>query len=105
MSDFEKTLLSNLIHNEDFTRRTIPFIKPDFFRNRDEVTLFNIINAFVVKYNALPTKEAIAIELSNNKTLTESEFKNTKELSDKGQLMKTLGKSAGRLKNKIKKEL
>ena len=32
-------------------------------------------------------------------------FKNTKELSDKGQLMKTLGKSAGRLKNKIKKEL
>ena len=80
MSDFEKTLLSNLIHNEDFTRRTIPFIKPDFFRNRDEVTLFNIINAFVVKYNALPTKEAIAIELSNNKTLTETEFKNTKDL-------------------------
>ena len=31
MSDqFEKTLLSNLIHNEDFTRRTIPFIKEDF---------------------------------------------------------------------------
>ena len=60
MSDFEKTLLSNLIHNEDFTRRTIPFIKEDFFRNRDEVTLFNIINAFVVKYNNLPTKEAIA---------------------------------------------
>ena len=80
MSDFEKTLLSNLIHNEDFTRRTIPFIKEDFFRNRDEVTLFKIINAFVVKYNNLPTKEAIAIELSNNKTLTEDEYKNTKTL-------------------------
>ena len=80
MSDFEKTLLSNLIHNEDFTRRTIPFIKEDFFRNRDEVTLFNIINAFVVKYNNLPTKEAIEIELSNNKTLTEDEYKNTKSL-------------------------
>ena len=75
MSDqFEKTLLSNLIHNEDFTRRTIPFIKEDFFRNRDEVTLFNIINTFVTTYNNLPTKEAIAIELSNNKTLTEDEF-------------------------------
>ena len=81
MSDqFEKTLLSNLIHNEDFTRRTIPFIKEDFFRNRDEITLFNIINAFVVKYNNLPTKEAIAIELSNNKTLTETEYNNTKDL-------------------------
>ena len=77
---FEKTLLSNLIFNEDFTRKTIPFIKPDFFRNRDEVTLFNIINAFVVKYNNLPTKEAIEIELSNNKTLTEDEYKNTKSL-------------------------
>ena len=81
MSDqFEKTLLSNLIHNEDFTRKVIPFIKQDFFRNRDEITLFNIINDFVVKYNNLPTKEAITIELSNNKTLTEDEYKNTKTL-------------------------
>ena len=81
MSDqFEKTLLSNLIHNEDFTRKVIPFLKQDFFRNRDEVTLFNIINDFVIKYNNLPTKEAITIELSNNKTLTEDEYKNTKTL-------------------------
>ena len=50
MSDFEKTLLSNLIHNEDFTRRTIPFIKEDFFRNRDEVTLFKIITWITLKY-------------------------------------------------------
>ena len=35
---------------------------------------------FVVKYNALPTKEAIANKLSNNKTLTESEYANTKDL-------------------------
>ena len=62
MSDqFEKTLLSNLIYNEDFTRKVIPFLKEDFFRNRDEVTLFKIINDFVVKYNNLPTKEAITI--------------------------------------------
>jgi hypothetical protein len=62
MSDqFEKTLLSNLIHNEDFTRKVIPFLKQDFFRNRDETTLFNIINDFIVKYNNLPTKEAITI--------------------------------------------
>ena len=58
MSDFEKTLLSNLIHNEDFTRKTIPFIKEDFFRNRDEITLFNIINAFVVKYNKSTDKRS-----------------------------------------------
>ena len=77
---FEKTLLSNLVFNEDFTRKTLPFIKPDFFRGRDEVALFNIISNFVIKYNNLPTKEAIEIELSNDKTLTEDEYKNTKTL-------------------------
>src|SRR5210317_83545 len=81
MSDqFEKTLLSNLIYNEEFTRKVLPFIKEDFFRNRDEVTLFNIINDFVTKYNNLPNKEAITIELSNLKTLTEDEYKNAKSL-------------------------
>ncbi len=81
MSDqFEKTLLSNLIFNEEFTRKVIPFLKEDFFKDRDQVTLFNIINTFVIKYNNLPTKEAITIELSNNKTLTEDEFKNTNQL-------------------------
>ena len=81
MSDqFENTLLSNLIHNEDFTRKALPFIKADFFKGRNEVTLFNLINDFVVKYNNLPTKEALSIELSNLKTLTEDEFKNVKEL-------------------------
>jgi archaellum biogenesis ATPase FlaH len=78
--NFEKTLLSNLIHNEEFTRKTLPFLKEDFFRNRDEVTLFNIINNFVTKYNNLPNKEAITIELSNLKTLTEDEYKNAKSL-------------------------
>ena len=74
---FEKTLLSNLIFNEDFTEKQ--YYYKDFFRNRDEVTLFKIINAFVVKYNNF-LKEAIEIELSNNKTLTEDEYKNTKTL-------------------------
>ena len=77
---FEKTLLSNLIFNEEFTRKVIPFLQDDFFKDRDQVTLFNIINNFFLKYNNLPTKEAISVELSNNKTLTEDEFKNTNQL-------------------------
>ena len=77
---FEKTLLSNLVFNEDFTRKTLPFIKPDFFKGRDEVALFNIISDFVIKYNNLPTKEALTIELSNLKNITEEEFKQSKQL-------------------------
>ena len=60
---FEKTLLANLIHNEDFTRKAIPFIKEDYFKNKEEVVLFNIIKDFVVKYNNLPNKETILKQL------------------------------------------
>ena len=40
---FEITILRNLIHNEEFTRKVLPFLKVDFFKNRDEIILFNLI--------------------------------------------------------------
>ena len=79
---FEKTILRNLIHNEDFTRKVLPFLKVDFFKNRDEIILFNLINDFVVKYNNLPNKEALTIEISNLKNITEDEFNLTNKLLD-----------------------
>ena len=81
---FEKTILRNLIHNEYFTRKVLPFLKVDFFKNRDEIILFNLINDFVVKYNNLPNKEALTIEISNLKNITEDEFnKYTEKWLDK----------------------
>jgi len=81
MSDrFETTILTNLLFNEEYTRKVLPFLKEDYFKTREEVILFNKINDFVIKYNNLPTKEAISIELSNAKGLTEDEYKITKNL-------------------------
>ena len=77
---FELTILSNLIHNEEFARKAIPFLKEDFFKDRIETIVFQQINNFVVKYNNLPTKEALTIELSNLKNITEEEFKQSKIL-------------------------
>ena len=51
---FELTILRNLIHNEEYSRKTLPFLKEDYYKNRDEIVLFNTINQFVVKYNKLP---------------------------------------------------
>ena len=73
---FELTLLRNLIFNEEFTRKTLPFLKEDYFKNRDEIVLFNTINNFVLKYNNLPTKEALSVDIGNLKTITEEENKN-----------------------------
>ena len=73
---FELTLLRNLIFNEEFTRKALPFLKEDYFKNRDEIVLFNTINNFVLKYNNLPTKEAVSVDIGNLKTITEEENKN-----------------------------
>ena len=76
----ENTILNNLFFNEDFTRKAIPFIKPHFFSKRDERVLFEQIEKFIHKYNNLPTKDTILIELNNRKDLNEEEYKNIKDL-------------------------
>ena len=72
---FELTILSNLIYNEEFARKSVPFLKEEFFRDRTEIIVFQQINNFITKYNNLPTREALTIELSNLKNITEAELK------------------------------
>ena len=76
----ETTIITNLFYNEDYTRKTLPFIKPIYFSKKDERELYVEIEKFVTKYKNLPTKEAILIELNNRKDLNEEEFKNIKDL-------------------------
>jgi archaellum biogenesis ATPase FlaH len=76
----ETTILSNLFHNEDFTRKAMPFIESDYFTNSDESILFGEIEKFVENYKNLPTKDTILIELNSRKDLTEEQLKNLKLL-------------------------
>ena len=76
----EQTILRNLIFNEDYTRKTLPFINEIYFTKREEKILFQEIDSFVQKYKNLPTKESILIELGNRKDINEEEHKIVKEL-------------------------
>ena len=76
----ELTILRNLIFNEDYTRKTLPFINEIYFTKREEKILFQEIDSFVQKYKNLPTKESILIELGNRKDINEEEHKIVKEL-------------------------
>ena len=76
----ETTILNNLFFNEDFTRKAIPFLKEHYFSKRDEKILFIEVEKFLHKYNNLPTKKSILIELNNRKDLNEEEYKNVKDL-------------------------
>ena len=81
MSDrIENTILTNLFHNENYTRKALPFIKPHYFSKKDERELYVEVEKFVLKYKNLPTKEAILIELNNRKDLNEEEYKGIKDL-------------------------
>ena len=77
----ETTILGNLLHNEEYTRKVLPFLKNDYFTNNSEKIVYDTVSDFVTKYNSLPTKEALSIELQEIK-INEEEFKETMELLD-----------------------
>jgi len=80
MKTVEAVILQNLIYNEEYARKVVPFIKEEYFHDKTERLVFDIIKSFVVKYNNLPTKEALSIELDKNSTLNEEEYKNSSNL-------------------------
>ena len=71
----ERTTLSNLVYNEPYARKVLPFIKPEYFSNRHERVVFEEITNFIEKYDNQPTVEALSIELDKRKDLAEDEFK------------------------------
>ena len=75
MQTIEKTILANLIHNEQYTRKVLPFIKGDYFSDRTERTVFEEIQKFVDKYSDLPNQNALEVELDSRKDLNEGDYK------------------------------
>ena len=86
MERIETTILRNLVFNEEFARKTIPFIQPDFFEQRTDKILFEEIVSFITKYDSCATLEALNIEVENRTDLTAEEVKQindtSKELTD-----------------------
>ena len=78
-SRIENTIISSLFFNEDYTRKVLPFIKEEYFGNRVEQLLYGEIFKFVEKYNNLPTKDAILIELNSRKDINEEELNHLKD--------------------------
>lgn len=71
----EELVLSNLIHNEEYTRRVIPFLKSDYFDTIEQKEIFKHTSNHIEKYNTLPTKESLRVEVENTSTYNESQYK------------------------------
>jgi replicative DNA helicase len=74
----EKTILSHLALNEKFTRKALPYLNDALFYERDEKILFSLISEYVEKYNTIPTKETLFIDLGLLETLSDSDYTETK---------------------------
>jgi replicative DNA helicase len=75
MEKVEFLILRNLLHNEEYLRKVIPFIKPEYFEDNHQKIVFEEIQNFVEKYNQVASKEILCIEVENRNDITDSSFK------------------------------
>lgn len=75
--NLEQKILKHLLLDEEYTRKTLPFIKGEYFQESSEKLLFDEIQSYVNKYNTMPTKEALVIEIDKRVNLTDDQHKKT----------------------------
>lgn len=80
LNKIEQIILKNLFKNEPFVRKTLPFLRSEYFQERIEKIVFDEVQSYVLKYNNLPSYEAITISLSQKDGLYEEDFRQTNEL-------------------------
>jgi len=76
----ETTIFSNLIYNEQYARKVIPFLKEEYFSDQSHKIIFKLVQEYVNKYNSFPSKEALAIDLSNKDGINQEVFNQSKEI-------------------------
>ncbi|UYA57672.1 DNA helicase [Synechococcus phage S-CREM1] len=80
MDKLEVLVLKNLIYDEKFCRKVLPFIKPEYFESHEERVIFDEVNKYVQTYQTIPPINAIAIETEHRTDLSEDGFKNVLNL-------------------------
>ena len=73
----ETTILRNLLCNEQFYRKVVPFVKPDYFNEVHEKIVYEEVWNFASNYELVPTKEVLIINLENRKDLNEEVYQNS----------------------------
>ena len=78
----ENVILQNLIFNDEYSRRVVPYIQEEYFHDRVEKEVFKEIKNFILQYNNLPTTNAIKISLDKNKGFSEKEYEAAVKILD-----------------------
>lgn len=78
----EHTILSNLLYNDEYARRVLPFLADEYFTEAPEKALYNTFNEYWEKYNMAPTKEALRLEVTNREDINDDQFNEAIEIID-----------------------
>ena len=76
----ERTALTQLVSNEQYARKVLPFMKGDYFSDKIERTIFEEIQKFVEKYNGIPTQTSLEIEVHDRGDLNETDYQKVIEV-------------------------
>ena len=77
MSKVENLVIKNLLLDEEYVRKAMPFIKAEYFSDVLEKNLYNVINKYFTDYSALPTKEALEIEVGQLGNISDEQHRQT----------------------------
>ena len=83
MNSIEHSILKNLVINEDYTRKVLPFLKEEYFEDGNQKAVFQECREFINKYDSRITYEALSIELQNRTDLTEKDYIEISQLVDR----------------------
>ena len=74
-SKIEQVILQNLVTDDVYMRKVIPFLKRDYFLENSDRLIFDRIKTFIDEYNTPPNKDALIVAIQNDKTLNEEQYK------------------------------
>ena len=80
MESVEFLILRNLLYNEEYVRKVIPFVKGEYFEDIKQKIIFEEIAKFVGEYNQPATKEILCIEVEKRSDINDSSFKEVTDL-------------------------
>ena len=84
MSDrLEAVIFENLLTNDEYARKTLPFLEESYFTDKIDKTVYQCIAKFYDAYNAAPTKAALKLAVDDSRTLRQQEFDLANELIEK----------------------
>ena len=65
MTNIQRLILKKICNDEQFARKALPFIKPDYFEGSERIA-YDLVLDFITKFNSLPSKSSLQVEFVNS---------------------------------------